>query len=171
MDTAVIAVLVLAALLVVIGLAGLFLFPNLPGAPLLYGGIWLAAWAEDFRYLDFWTLAVLLVLTVMAYFGDMISPRRDPDQHATRWRAVTGAVLGGTAAGLLLPDPASILAGLFVGALLAELTIRRGMTGFHRLMFGSPNGLLEKFILNVLSMIIRIGLVVTMASIALVNRF
>ncbi|MDA0893252.1 MAG: DUF456 family protein, partial [Proteobacteria bacterium] len=57
--------LVIAALLVIIGLAGLIL-PMLPGTPIVYAGLILAAWAENFQYVGLWTLASLGVLTLMA---------------------------------------------------------------------------------------------------------
>ncbi len=40
---------VLVAVLLLVGLAGLVL-PALPGPPLLFGGLLLAAWIEDFAY-------------------------------------------------------------------------------------------------------------------------
>jgi uncharacterized protein YqgC (DUF456 family) len=43
------AYFILAALLVLAGLAGLVL-PGLPGSPLIFAGLFIAAWAEDFSY-------------------------------------------------------------------------------------------------------------------------
>jgi len=40
---------ILAVALVFAGLAGMLL-PALPGAPLLFAGLLMAAWAEDFTY-------------------------------------------------------------------------------------------------------------------------
>ncbi len=40
---------VLALLLTVTGLAGLVI-PMLPGAPMVFAGLFAAAWAEDFTY-------------------------------------------------------------------------------------------------------------------------
>lgn len=168
MDIIVITLLILAALLVTAGLAGLF-FPALPGAPLLFSGLLLAAWAEDFHYVDFRTLTLLMVLTVLTYFGDMISSRHREEQYATRWRAVIGAVLGGVA-GLFL-SLTGALVGLFVGALLAELTVRRQMMTFRHVLFGMPNGMIERWILKVLGTTIKVALAITMIGIYLHKRF
>jgi len=56
---------ILAVVLVLAGFAGL-VPPMLPGPPLVFLGL-AAAWAEDFQYVGFWTLAFLGVLTLVAY--------------------------------------------------------------------------------------------------------
>jgi len=40
---------ILAIILVIGGMVGL-VFPALPGAPVLYAGLFVAAWTEDFAY-------------------------------------------------------------------------------------------------------------------------
>ena len=60
---------ILAMLLVVIGLAGLVL-PVLPGALLIFGGLFLAAWADQFQYLGAGSLGVLAVLALATYAVD-----------------------------------------------------------------------------------------------------
>lgn len=55
----------LAALLSVIGLTGM-LVPLIPGAPLLFLGLLFGAWADEFRYVGPWTLALLAVLTIFS---------------------------------------------------------------------------------------------------------
>ena len=59
----------LSALLVALGLAGLLL-PALPGAPLLFAGLVVAAWAEDFAYVGGGWLALLFVLAALTYAVD-----------------------------------------------------------------------------------------------------
>ena len=49
---------VLAGTLIVVGLLGTFL-PALPGMPLIFAGMLLAAWVGDFQIIGGWTLAVL----------------------------------------------------------------------------------------------------------------
>ena len=49
---------VLAGLLVFTGLAGSIL-PALPGVPLVFGGLLLAAWADDFQRVS-WVVLVIL---------------------------------------------------------------------------------------------------------------
>ena len=67
------AILWIAAItLIVIGIAGTIL-PALPGAILVFGGIVLAAWIDDFARIPMWLLALLGVLTAMAWTVDYIA--------------------------------------------------------------------------------------------------
>ena len=61
---------VLAALLIVVGLLGTIL-PALPGLPIVFAGMLLAAWAGDFQLIGGWTIALLAVLvTFIAGFRE-----------------------------------------------------------------------------------------------------
>ena len=60
MDTTILLWL-LAGVLVLVGLLGLLL-PGLPGAPLLFAGLLVAAWTEDFAYVGVWSLTLIAVL-------------------------------------------------------------------------------------------------------------
>ena len=56
---------VLAGALIVVGLLGTVL-PALPGMPLIFVGMLLAAWVGDFQVIGGWTLAVLGVMATLA---------------------------------------------------------------------------------------------------------
>jgi hypothetical protein len=59
----------LALLMVLGGLAGAVL-PALPGVPLVFGGLVVAAWADDFQRVGWVTLTFLGVLTVASFVID-----------------------------------------------------------------------------------------------------
>ena len=59
----------LAIFLGAIGLAGVVL-PAIPGAPLLFAGLFLAAWVENFAYVGKWTLTILGLLALLTYGVD-----------------------------------------------------------------------------------------------------
>ena len=59
----------LGILLVAIGLAGVVL-PAIPGAPLIFAGLFVAAWVEDFVYVGKWTLTILGLLALLTYGVD-----------------------------------------------------------------------------------------------------
>jgi uncharacterized protein YqgC (DUF456 family) len=63
---------ILAAVLVVAGFAGVVL-PVLPGAPLVFAGLVVAAWAENFQYVGVWTLVVIGILMGLTYVVDAIA--------------------------------------------------------------------------------------------------
>lgn len=161
MEATVIILLVIAALLVIAGFIGLII-PAMPGAPLLFGGLLLAAWAEDFRYIGFWTLAVLLVLTILTYIADVVSTAFGAKQFGASTRAAIGAVIGGVV-GLFL-GLIGILIGPFVGAVLAEMTLRRDMAGVTKAGIGAWVGM-------ILGTAAKMALAISMIGIYLLKRF
>ena len=63
---------IVAAVLVVVGLAGTIL-PALPGVPLVFAGLVIAAWIGDFQKIGWPTLTILAVLTSLAIAADFIA--------------------------------------------------------------------------------------------------
>jgi uncharacterized protein YqgC (DUF456 family) len=109
---------VLAAILVIVGLIGTVL-PALPGVPLLFCGLLLAAWTDGFAHVGVFTLFVLGVLTVIALGIDFIAGVLGAKKVGASRYAVIGAALG-TLLGLFFGLP-GLLLGPFAGALLGEL--------------------------------------------------
>ena len=66
------ALWILALALIVVGVVGTVL-PAVPGAILVFGGIVLAAWIDDFTHVPVWVLAIVAVLTVMAWAVDLMA--------------------------------------------------------------------------------------------------
>jgi uncharacterized protein YqgC (DUF456 family) len=108
----------LAAALVVTGFAGTIL-PALPGIPLLYAGLFVAAWADDFTRVGGFTLALLGVLAAASIAIDFAATAMGAKRVGATRRAIIGAALG-TLAGLFLGIPGLIL-GPFVGAVAGEM--------------------------------------------------
>lgn len=108
----------LAAVMVVVGLVGTVL-PALPGVPLVFGGLLLAAWAGDFQRVGVWTLAALCFLTVLALIVDFVAGLLGAQRVGASRYALIGAALG-TVIGLFFGLP-GLLLGPFAGALVGEL--------------------------------------------------
>ncbi len=138
MDTVTIVLWVAAGVLIVIGVLGLML-PVLPGAPLIFLGALLAAWAEDFAYLGLWSLIVLGVLTALAVAVDFIAGAFGVQRFGASSRAVAGATIGAVV-GLLL-GVWGVLIGPFIGAAIGELTLRRNLAAAGRAGVGAALGL------------------------------
>lgn len=117
---------VLAAVLVLVGLAGVLL-PALPGLPLVFAGMLLAAWAGGFEEVSGWTMAVLALLTLLSLGIDFMATALGAKRVGASGPALVGAVLG-TFAGLLF-GLVGVFIGPFVGALLGELVWLRGVGG------------------------------------------
>jgi uncharacterized protein YqgC (DUF456 family) len=115
---------VLAVALIVIGLAGTIL-PALPGAVLIFGGIVLAAWIDDFTRIPGWVLAILAVLTALAWVVDFAAAAAGAKRVGASKLAIIGAALGtllGVLTGLL-----GLLFLPFVGAALGEYVAQRDL--------------------------------------------
>jgi hypothetical protein len=133
---------VLAALMVVAGLAGAVL-PALPGVPLVYGGLMVAAWADDFQRVGWVTLAFLGVLTVASFAIDFAATAMGAKRVGATKYAIVGAALG-TLGGLFLGIPGLIL-GPFVGAVIGEMlshgewrkATQAGLATWMGLLFGT----------------------------------
>jgi uncharacterized protein YqgC (DUF456 family) len=108
----------LSALLILVGLAGTVL-PALPGLPIVFAGMLLAAWAGDFERISGWTMAVLGALTLLALGLDFVAGLLGAKRVGASKLALLGAAIG-TLVGLFFGLFGLIL-GPFVGAVLGEL--------------------------------------------------
>ncbi|MDC4202937.1 MAG: DUF456 family protein [Candidatus Manganitrophus sp.] len=152
---------ILAVVLIVLGLAGLVL-PALPGAPLLFVGLLLAAWAEDFVYVGGWTLAALGGMAVLTYLVDFAATAFGAKRFGASRRAMAGAAIGALV-GLFFGLP-GVLLGPFVGAVIGELTERRDLAAAGRAGVGASLGL-------ALGAAAKLALGFAMVGIFLVARF
>jgi len=113
------AYFILAALLIVAGIAGAVL-PALPGVPLVFGGMLLAAWADHFQHVGAVTLTLLGILCAIALLIDFVAGVMGAKRVGASSRALWGATIG-TFAGLFFGIP-GLLLGPFVGAVIGELS-------------------------------------------------
>jgi uncharacterized protein YqgC (DUF456 family) len=112
----------LAAILVIAGFVGV-IAPVLPGAPLVFAGLVVAAWAENFQYVGMWTLIIIAVLLGLTYVVDAIASALGVKRVGASKQAMWGAVIG-TTIGVFF-GLTGILLGPFVGAVVGELLARR----------------------------------------------
>lgn len=112
----------LAGVLIVIGLLGTFL-PALPGMPLIFAGMLLAAWVGDFQVIGGWTLTALGVMALLALAIDFLASTLGVKKVGASNKAVWGAAIG-TLVGLFF-GIVGLLAGPFIGAVVGELIHRR----------------------------------------------
>ena len=108
----------LAAMLVLVGVAGTVL-PALPGLPLVFAGMLLAAWAGHFQQVGGWMLGLLGALTLLSLAIDFLATAAGAKRVGASRLALVGAVIG-TFAGLLF-GIVGVFVGPFLGALIGEL--------------------------------------------------
>jgi uncharacterized protein YqgC (DUF456 family) len=131
-----------AIALIVIGVVGTVL-PALPGAVLVFGGIVLAAWIDDFTRIRPWVLVLLGVLTAMAWIVEYVAAVMGAKRVGASRFAIFGAAIG-TVAGIfsglwgLLFMP---LVGAAIGEYVAQRDARRagkvGVATWIGLLVGS----------------------------------
>lgn len=114
----------LATVMVLVGVVGTVL-PGLPGVPLVFAGMLLAAAVDSFRLVGVGVVLLLAALTLVSlvaeYAATALGVRR---VGASVW-AVVGAGLGAVAGAL--GGPVGILLGPLVGAVVGELAARRDL--------------------------------------------
>ena len=109
---------VVAAILIAAGIAGAVV-PALPGVPLVFAGMLLAAWADHFAHVGPITLVVLGLLGAIAMAVDFLAGLAGARRVGASRQALWGATLG-TLLGLFFGLP-GIVFGPFAGAVAGEL--------------------------------------------------
>ncbi len=108
--------------LMVVGTAGTVL-PVLPGPPLVFSGILLAAWADGFERIGWPSLVILGLLTLVTVAIDLLAAA----WGTQRVKASPHALIGATAGSIvgLFVGFAGLVIGPFVGAVAGEYFARR----------------------------------------------
>jgi uncharacterized protein len=112
---------VLAIALIVVGVIGTFL-PVLPGVILIFGGMLLGAWIDDFERVGWVALVILGVLTVLVLAVDIVSGLLGAKRVGASKLAIIGAAVGtivGLAFGIV-----GVLIAPFIGAVIGEVIAR-----------------------------------------------
>jgi uncharacterized protein len=131
--------LLVGAVLVVAGVIGTVL-PALPGTPLVFVGLLVAAWAEGFQKVGWFTLSILAVLTLLSFVVDVFATKLGAQRMGASWAALFCAAVGAIV-GIFLGIPGLIL-GPFVGAVIGEYAARRNWRQAGRVGFGTWLGML-----------------------------
>lgn len=130
---------VIAGILIAIGLVGTVL-PILPGVPIMFGGMWLAAWAGHYERVGLATLILLGILAAASIALDFIAGALGAKRVGASARAQWGAFLGAVV-GTFFGIPGLIL-GPFIGAVIGQLTSGSGVEHSTRVGIATWIGLL-----------------------------
>ena len=152
---------ILAGALVVVGLAGTIL-PALPGVPLVFVGLLMAAWIGDFQKIGWPTLTVLAILTALAVAADLIATLLGAKRAGASKYALFGAAIGsiiGLFFGLI-----GILVLPFLGAVVGELIARQRLNQAARVGLASWLGML-------IGALAKLSLAITMLGVFVVAYF
>jgi uncharacterized protein len=130
---------VVAIALVLVGLAGTVL-PALPGAPLVFIGLLIAAWIDHFEKVGKFTLSLLFLLMLLTFVIEIAAAGMGAKRVGASKMAIFGAAVG-TIVGLFFSLP-GLLFGPFVGAVLGEYLSRRNWEQAGKVGFGTWIGMI-----------------------------
>ena len=146
---------VVAVLLVLIGLAGSVL-PAIPGLPLMFAGMLLAAWAGSFVQIGPITLTLLGFLTLLSLAMDFWVTALGAKRVGASKQAIIGASVG-TFVGLFF-GVWGLFLGPFAGAAIGEMQHQRHLGQAAKVGLGTWVGL-------VFGVVLKLGLACTMLGI------
>jgi uncharacterized protein YqgC (DUF456 family) len=139
---------ILSIALIVAGFAGIVL-PALPGTLLVFGGIVLGAWIDDFTHVGWFPLSAIAVLAVLAWLMDYVAGILGAKRAGASRLAIIGAAVG-TVAGIFM-GLVGVLFMPLVGAAVGEYMARRQHGQAVRVgiatWLGLMAGMLAKFVL------------------------
>jgi len=139
---------ILCAALILLGLAGTVL-PVLPGTVLVWGGIVLGAWIDDFTRVGVSTVVVISVLAVLAWALDYVAGLMGAKKAGASKLALLGAAVG-TVLGLFMGLVGVLfmpLVGAAVGEYLAQKNQARAVKVGVATWVGIMVGLIAKVVL------------------------
>ena len=117
-----VALWVLAGAMVLVGIIGMVL-PLLPGTPLLFGGLWLAAFLDGYEKVGVSVVVVLAVLAVLAWVVDYVAAVLGVKRVGASGLAMAGAAAGALVG--ILGGIVGLIVGPIVGAMAGEMLARR----------------------------------------------
>jgi uncharacterized protein len=149
------AIQIVVGVLLVLGLAGSVL-PFLPGAPLIFLGALVYAFATDFTPVGVGRLVILAALAIFTYVLDYVAGALGVKTYGgSRW-AVVGAVLG-VVVGLFF-GPLGLILGPVAGAIAGELVRTGQLEQSVRSGFGALVGLLAGAVANFALALVMVAL-------------
>lgn len=138
----------LSTALILLGLAGIVL-PALPGTLLVWAGIALGAWIDDYQRVGWIALSAVTFLAILAFVLDYISAVLGAKRVGASRQAIWGAAIG-TVAGIFMGIVGVFIMPL-VGAAAGEYLARREHgRAIHvgvATWLGLMAGMLAKFVL------------------------
>lgn len=144
-----------AACLMALGLFG-SLVPALPGIPLAFAGIWLAAGVDHYHHIGLWWLLGIAAVGAVGLTLDLLAGALGAKRAGASRRAVWGALLG-SVIGIFFGLP-GLLVGPFAGAVIGELSTGQGVQRSTHVGLSAWLGLIFGTIMKLVSCVTMIML-------------
>ena len=149
---------IIAIVLIVIGIVGTVV-PAVPGVTLMFAGMVLGAWIDDFTRVRVWVLVVLGVLTALAWIVDFAAAALGAKRVGASGRAVVGAAVG-TIAGIFTGLWGLLFMPL-VGAAIGEYSAQRDLRRAGKVGVATWVGLLLGTAVKIAIVFAMVGIFVT----------
>ncbi|HSR01531.1 MAG TPA: DUF456 domain-containing protein [Methylophilaceae bacterium] len=142
----------LALVLVILGFAGLAI-PVIPGIVLIFSGLLLGAWIDNFARVSEITMVIIAVIALIAWVIDFsasyITAKKAKASKLALWGTLIGAMFG------MFAGVVGIIVGPIIGAVIGELITMRNTGNATRVGIAAGLGfvlaLVIKFILSLLA--------------------
>ncbi len=142
----------LVLVLVILGIVGLAL-PVLPGIVLIFSGLLLGAWIDDFARVSEATMVIIAVIALFAwvldFFASYITAKKAKASKLALWGTLIGALFG------MFAGVVGLIIGPIIGAVIGELIAMRNAGNATRVGVAAGLGfvlaLAIKFILSLLA--------------------
>ena len=148
---------VLCVTLILLGVAGTVL-PFLPGTLLVWGGIVLGAWIDDFTRVGTTTVVVVSVLAVLAWALDYVAGLMGAQKAGASKQALLGAAVG-TVVGLFM-GLVGVLFMPLVGAAIGEYLAQKDQSRAVKVGLATWVGIMVGLIAKVVLAFIMVGIFV-----------
>ena len=145
---------VLCIALIAVGLAGTVL-PVLPGTVLVWAGIFLGAWIDDFARVSVTTVVIISVLGVLAWGLDYVAGLMGAKKAGASKQALLGAAVG-TVLGLFM-GLVGVLFMPLVGAAVGEYVARKDETRAIKVGVSTWLGIMLGLIAKVVLAFVMVG--------------
>lgn len=144
-----------SAVLILLGLAGTVL-PLLPGTLLVWSGVLLGAWIDDFTRVGVGSVVVISVLAALAWALDFVAGWMGAKRAQASNLALTGAAIG-TVAGLSM-GLVGVLFMPLVGAAVGEYWAQRDQLRSAKVAWATWIGLLLGMAAKVVLSFVMVGI-------------
>jgi uncharacterized protein YqgC (DUF456 family) len=144
-----------SAALIVTGLAGTVL-PLLPGTLLVWGGILLGAWIDDYTRVSVGTVVIITVVALLAWALDFVAGLMGAKRAGASKLALVGAGLG-TVAGIFM-GLVGVLFMPLVGAAIGEYWTQRNQQRAAKVAFATWLGLMVGMVAKVVLSFVMVGI-------------
>jgi uncharacterized protein len=140
--------------LVVLGVLGLAL-PVLPGVPVLFAGLLLAAWIDDFAKVSGNTMILIGVMALLAWLIDFVASLMTTKSVGASRQALVGTLIGGLV-GIVGGIP-GIIMGTIGGAVIGELMAYRDPSRATKVGIAAGLGFVLALVVKLLFAMLMLG--------------